>query len=468
MKKIIKIALALVLAISPLLLPTTASAAISLDELGTTIVNAGNFWEEWWNLEGRFADEHIGEAAEAEHLLASGFSQFLPTSGFESMNDIRAYLLQYYTENGLAEVEAEWFPFAEYEGNLYVATARAGFPRPDWTTAEHALIEQNGNRAIVETTVLVGSWHREPEANAYAVETVYRYTLIDGRIDQVEQIIVEEIETTPPTEAETTPPTAAPEVDFVRIIDIFECESLAGIIVDMLSGVDSIYTGIDITFLHNFQELNSPTPITSLAGIENLVNLRTLGLHNTPYGTITDLTPLTALTQLEWLSFEGGNVSDITPLAGLTNLEHLNLRSNNITNIAPLSNLVNLEVLGLGRNNITDLAPLSNLENLTWLEISGNCISDFTPIDALVAGGLELVGRDEQDSSCVTVATTPSTTAPTTTPSTAPTTAPTDATKPSQNLPQTGTIVGISAAAVGTGLATLGGLAAYGKAKKKR
>ena len=172
---------------------TTASPAApqeyTIEQLGATIVAAGEFWEDWWNMRGPFAHEHIEELPwedTPEHLLR--FSRFLPSSGFESLADIRAHLLQYYTEAWVdAALAGEFSAFVEYDGLLYVDTTRAGFSRSNWETATHTLVEQEGGRAVVETTVMHGAWHRipyEPDIEASPVQ--YTFTFVGGRIDQVE------------------------------------------------------------------------------------------------------------------------------------------------------------------------------------------------------------------------------------------------------------------------------------------
>ena len=56
------------------------------------------------------------------------------------------------------------------------------------------------------------------------------------------------------------------------------------------------------------------------------------------------------------------NLMDISPLSALTDLEKLNLYKINITNVEPLKNLINLEELNLyGNKNLSDITPLSNL-----------------------------------------------------------------------------------------------------------
>ena len=151
-----------------------------IKELGATIEAAGTFWNDWWWNRGRFALEHIarwGEEEVPEHL-DTVYLRLLPTSGFGNINDIRNYLLQYYTESWVdAELSGLFAAFAEYDNALYIHIARMSFGDRNWETAEHVLIEGYGSHAIVETTVLV--WHGEVAAY---YEHQYRFTFIDGRI----------------------------------------------------------------------------------------------------------------------------------------------------------------------------------------------------------------------------------------------------------------------------------------------
>ena len=158
----------------------------SIEELGATIVEAGRFWEQWWGMNGMFTWEHIGNIPWEEwdelpeHLSSGGFGRLLPTSGFESIQDVHNYLLQYYTE---AWIASELLFFYEYEDILYMHTARAGFPYPNWETATHTLIEQEGDRAVVETTVLIGTYNCWYSEYGEPWETQLRFTFVDGRID---------------------------------------------------------------------------------------------------------------------------------------------------------------------------------------------------------------------------------------------------------------------------------------------
>jgi len=158
----------------------------TIEELGDIIVAAGTFWEDWWFWRGTFADIKIDfDALVPEHFPSAIFFAVLPNSKFETLDDIRNYLLQFYTERWIdSEMTQLWLPFKEYDDILFASVARAGLARPGWHTASHVLIEQVGNVAIVETTIYHGSWHRlEFGGEVYPFEVTHRFTLVDGRID---------------------------------------------------------------------------------------------------------------------------------------------------------------------------------------------------------------------------------------------------------------------------------------------
>ena len=97
---------------------------------------------------------------------------------------------------------------------------------------------------------------------------------------------------------------------------------------------------------------------------------------------ISDISPLSSLSNLNELWMEANQISDTSPLSSLVNLTVLRLYDNQISDITPLSSLTNLTELWLEVNQISDISALSSLTNLTWLYLNGNQIND---ISALVA-----------------------------------------------------------------------------------
>ena len=95
------------------------------------------------------------------------------------------------------------------------------------------------------------------------------------------------------------------------------------------------------------------------------------------FKNISDLSPLTALTNLTRLDLSMNNITDLTPLAGLTNLTIVELYYNyNLSDLSPLARLTNLTTLTLSNNNITDITPLAGLTNLERVLLDRNNISE--------------------------------------------------------------------------------------------
>ncbi|EBF5204929.1 LPXTG cell wall anchor domain-containing protein [Listeria monocytogenes] len=121
--------------------------------------------------------------------------------------------------------------------------------------------------------------------------------------------------------------------------------------------------------------------VANLSGMEHLINLTYLDWEG--FNQISDITPLSGLTNLTFLKVGRSQVSDISALSGLTNLTDLHLFSNQISDISALSGLTNLRYLGLGSNQISDISPLSDLVNLRRLDIDRNQISNISPLSGL-------------------------------------------------------------------------------------
>jgi len=157
-----------------------------------------------------------------------------------------------------------------------------------------------------------------------------------------------------------------------------------------------------LTNLRNLYLANNA--ISNITALSSLVSLGPHGSYSIPpspdldlsNNRITDVSPLSRLTRLEWVVLDDNNISDITPLANLTSLTKLGLSVNQIGDISPLSSLTNLVMLHLANNQIDDITPLSNLVGLgtqEWetirlslhLDLGGNQITDIAPLSNLTA-----------------------------------------------------------------------------------
>ena len=104
---------------------------------------------------------------------------------------------------------------------------------------------------------------------------------------------------------------------------------------------------------------------------------------------ITSLSGLDQAGLLEILDVGQNNeISDLTPLSGLTNLKVLDLADNNITAISALSGLTTLQTLDLRNNDVTNTARLSTMTHLKNLYVRGNAnLESLKQLVKLTAAG---------------------------------------------------------------------------------
>jgi internalin A len=114
---------------------------------------------------------------------------------------------------------------------------------------------------------------------------------------------------------------------------------------------------------------------------------------------ISDLSPLSSLTNLYRVHLEDNQIKDLRPLSELTQLYSLYLTNNQVKNLQPLSKISGLGKLYLGNNQIEDLQPLSKLANsLALLVLNNNKISDPQPLAKLtVIDYIDLSGNQIRD-----------------------------------------------------------------------
>ena len=127
--------------------------------------------------------------------------------------------------------------------------------------------------------------------------------------------------------------------------------------------------------------------IKDLTGLEYAINLKELFVREQREefrgNGISDLSPISGLTQLESLNIGGiGNhVSDLSPIANLTNIKYLHLGGNPITDLSPIANFTQLEGIYFDDNvPLTDISVLAGMENLISVGMWGPRFRDMSPL----------------------------------------------------------------------------------------
>lgn len=120
--------------------------------------------------------------------------------------------------------------------------------------------------------------------------------------------------------------------------------------------------------------------VSDLTPVTELTNQERLYLDGT---AVSDLTPISRMETLKVLSLIGARVSDLSPVSAMTRLETLNLGGTLVTDLSPLRDLHGLKRLYLDVTPVMDLSPLSHLEGLAVLNIAFTKVADLAPLSAL-------------------------------------------------------------------------------------
>lgn len=121
--------------------------------------------------------------------------------------------------------------------------------------------------------------------------------------------------------------------------------------------------------LTNLTSLNLSGHISDITPLAGLTKLTSLGI----IGEVTDVSPLAAMTDLTILDLGYNRISDVNPLGNLTALVSLSLIENqSITDISALSALTNLRWLYIVGNQINDISALTAMTHLAGLYMDGN------------------------------------------------------------------------------------------------
>lgn len=156
-----------------------------------------------------------------------------------------------------------------------------------------------------------------------------------------------------------------------------------------------------ITTLKEISIYNSS--INDLSILKDFSSLEGVRIENC--ANIEDLSFFEYLPNISAIAINGTKVSDLTPLSNLTNLTWANLRCNEITNPEVLSDLPNLKTIKLEFNKIEDIAQLSSFIEKEILsqemaesvvETTTNHALIFSSIDEETAVNLTITYYDAQ------------------------------------------------------------------------
>ncbi len=134
------------------------------------------------------------------------------------------------------------------------------------------------------------------------------------------------------------------------------------------------------TFFTDEYALSSPPETEEL---HKLIFLDSVSIKNNTQ--IKDLSPVSAIKGLKYLSFTGTQVNSLDPLIGLKRLEVLKCSQSPVNNLTPLSSLSKLQIIDIENTAVSDLTPLATLAELKQLNCSGTQMKSLKPLSELTA-----------------------------------------------------------------------------------
>ncbi|MBN1198033.1 MAG: hypothetical protein JXA23_01685 [Bacteroidales bacterium] len=127
-------------------------------------------------------------------------------------------------------------------------------------------------------------------------------------------------------------------------------------------------------------DLSGNQTVTDLEPLTKLSNLITLNLSGTP---VSDLMPLRNLNSLENLNLSGTRVNTLEPLRYCNHIRELRLNNTSLTDLSILVSFPMLEVLDISSTGISDLKPLTELYQMRMLQMNQTMVKDLSPLAGL-------------------------------------------------------------------------------------
>lgn len=262
------------------------------------------------------------------------------------------------------------------------------------TTTTVTTVSENTETKLTETTTKVTTVSENTETEltetttkeTTAVTTKKKKVVIGGR----------EYDTEPKYLSLYSHDLTAEDADAFSQLTYVRSFELNGLTDDNLENVSKAISGIKDYSEIYFQLRDAK--VSDLSFLTELTNLKKLQII--PFCQIDDYSALGNISVLEELTLEYPGISDVSQLDGLknTNLKDLWISHSSISDISFISSLKNLENLHISYTNVEDISSLRSLTNLKYLSFCRN-VKDISPIADLT--GLESLSFDYYNSDCV-------------------------------------------------------------------
>ena len=216
---------------------------------------------------------------------------------------------------------------------------------------------------------------------------------------------ISEIPTTDPTEnipeeTTTTTVTQKQEEDFVTIAGKQYKKNMTGVLNVRSSDLTNsdikqmkYLTDLTEIIMSDNSKVTDLSPLSALTGLEkitfhncnvkdisftaNMKNLSVIGAEN---NGITDISALAGHKKLKEVWLQSNNIKDISALKDSTNIESIDIKYSPVTDLSALSGMKKLAHLNLYNCSVSSLAPLKKCTTIEYINLDNNNVSDLTPL----------------------------------------------------------------------------------------
>ena len=149
-----------------------------------------------------------------------------------------------------------------------------------------------------------------------------------------------------------------------------------------VSGDENITNLEPLSELSELRSLDcSGTKVSDINPIRNLNKIKELNISETD---VADISNLKYANIVQNFKADNTKINDISVVSFFKDLNSLSLANTNIDNITPVSKCVNLTTLNISGTQVTDLSPLTNLLKLYDLDIANTLVTNISPLQGLV------------------------------------------------------------------------------------
>ncbi|UII29153.1 leucine-rich repeat domain-containing protein [Fulvivirga maritima] len=127
-----------------------------------------------------------------------------------------------------------------------------------------------------------------------------------------------------------------------------------------------------------FKRKAGVTQTATDSDIKHITELDELDISGNNY--ITNIEPLSVLSNLKILDISNSNIEDLKPIRNLTNLEELNVSHTKITSLEALKYASSLKYLQAQHTPLNDISVLSRLSKLQTVNLTDTQVQDFTAL----------------------------------------------------------------------------------------